>query len=74
MEQKNASSNLDKRKPKGPIKFNITLNEEQKQAKQQILHNTVTLLKGAAGQAVQNMNIMFGLNEQEGLKLKRITY
>jgi N-acetyl-gamma-glutamyl-phosphate reductase len=32
------------------------------------------LLKGAAGQAVQNMNIMFGLNEQEGLKLKCITY
>jgi N-acetyl-gamma-glutamyl-phosphate reductase len=25
------------------------------------------LLKGAAGQAVQNMNIMFGLNEAEGL-------
>jgi N-acetyl-gamma-glutamyl-phosphate reductase len=26
------------------------------------------LIKGAAGQAVQNMNIMFGLNETEGLK------
>ena len=26
------------------------------------------LLKGAAGQAVQNMNLMFGWNEQEGLK------
>jgi N-acetyl-gamma-glutamyl-phosphate reductase len=25
------------------------------------------LLKGAAGQAVQNMNLMFGLNEKEGL-------
>jgi N-acetyl-gamma-glutamyl-phosphate reductase len=25
------------------------------------------LVKGAAGQAVQNMNIMFGLNETEGL-------
>lgn len=25
------------------------------------------LVKGAAGQAVQNMNLMFGLNEQEGL-------
>ena len=24
--------------------------------------------KGAAGQAIQNMNLMFGLNEQEGLK------
>lgn len=26
------------------------------------------LVKGAAGQAVQNMNIMFGINESEGLK------
>jgi N-acetyl-gamma-glutamyl-phosphate reductase len=28
------------------------------------------LLKGAAGQAVQNMNLMFGINETTGLKLK----
>lgn len=28
------------------------------------------LLKGASGQAVQNMNIMFGLPEKEGLNLK----
>lgn len=28
------------------------------------------LLKGASGQAVQNMNLMFGLDEQVGLKLK----
>ena len=28
------------------------------------------LLKGASGQAIQNMNLMFGLNETEGLKLK----
>ncbi|HEY5689154.1 MAG TPA: N-acetyl-gamma-glutamyl-phosphate reductase [Yeosuana sp.] len=28
------------------------------------------LLKGASGQAIQNMNLMFGLNECEGLQLK----
>lgn len=28
------------------------------------------LLKGAAGQAVQNMNLLFGLDEKAGLKLK----
>ena len=28
------------------------------------------LLKGASGQAIQNMNLMFGLNETEGLRLK----
>ena len=38
-----------KRKPKNPIKFKITLNEEQKEAKAKILENTVTLLAGSAG-------------------------
>ena len=28
------------------------------------------LLKGASGQAVQNLNLMFGLDEREGLRLK----
>lgn len=42
-------SNSEKRKPKGPIKFNIQLNDEQKVAKADILANTVTLLKGQAG-------------------------
>lgn len=28
------------------------------------------LLKGAAGQAVQNMNLLFGLDQKEGLRLK----
>ncbi len=32
------------------------------------------LLKGASGQAVQNMNLMFGLPEQTGLKLKASVY
>ena len=39
----------EKRKPKNPIKFKITLNEEQKEAKSKILENTVTLLAGSAG-------------------------
>ena len=32
------------------------------------------LLKGAVGQAVQNMNLMFGLDENCGLKLKAIAF
>jgi N-acetyl-gamma-glutamyl-phosphate reductase len=32
------------------------------------------LLKGASGQAVQNMNLMFGLEQTTGLKLKSIAY
>jgi len=31
---------------------------------------TDNLLKGASGQAVQNMNLMFGFDEREGLRLK----
>ena len=30
----------------------------------------VDLLKGASGQAVQNMNIMLGIDERTGLRLK----
>jgi N-acetyl-gamma-glutamyl-phosphate reductase len=32
------------------------------------------LLKGASGQAVQNMNLIFGLNETSGLKLKATAF
>jgi N-acetyl-gamma-glutamyl-phosphate reductase len=32
------------------------------------------LLKGASGQAVQNMNLMFGLDETTGLKLKAVAF
>jgi phosphate starvation-inducible protein PhoH and related proteins len=39
----------NKRKPKNPIKFKIELNSEQKEAKQLILENPVTLIKGMAG-------------------------
>ena len=39
----------EKRKPKSPIKFNLVLNEEQKQAKALILDNPVVVLKGMAG-------------------------
>jgi N-acetyl-gamma-glutamyl-phosphate reductase len=32
------------------------------------------LVKGAAGQAVQNMNLIFGLNEETGLRIKPIAF
>ncbi len=36
-----------------------------------VVHSVLdNLLKGASGHAVQNMNLMFGLEETEGLKLK----
>jgi len=39
-----------------------------------ILSMLDNLLKGASGQAVQNMNIMFGLEEKTGLDLKAIGF
>ena len=39
----------EKRKPKGPIRFKMSLNEEQKEAKDIILNTPVTLIKGMAG-------------------------
>lgn len=38
-----------KKRVKRPIKFRIQLNPEQKLAKDQILHNTITVLRGRAG-------------------------
>jgi len=40
---------VEKRRPKRPIKFNVQLNDEQKEAKKLILDNPVTVLKGMAG-------------------------
>lgn len=40
-----------------------------------IIHSTIdNLLKGASGQAVQNMNLLFGLDEKAGLHLKSIAF
>lgn len=45
----NGAAASEKRKPKNEIRFNIHLNDEQKEAKRCILENTVTVLKGQAG-------------------------
>jgi N-acetyl-gamma-glutamyl-phosphate reductase len=40
-----------------------------------VVHSALdNLLKGASGQAVQNMNLMFGFDETAGLKLKSIAF
>jgi len=43
----------------------------EKTGNQLVIHSAIdNLLKGASGQAVQNMNLVFGLEETTGLKLK----
>ncbi len=50
------------------------LHIEKHGSKLLILSVTDNLLKGASGQAVQNMNLMFGLDEKAGLNLKPVAF
>jgi phosphate starvation-inducible PhoH-like protein len=43
------TSSSAKRQPKNPIRFQVQLNEEQKDAKQVILNSKITVLRGQAG-------------------------
>ena len=52
-----------KRKPKNPIKFQLTLNEEQKEAKAKILTNTLTLLAGKAGSGKTLLSCQIALDK-----------
>ena len=53
------------------VNTNKCLIQVQKVDGKLVVHSAIdNLLKGAAGQAVQNMNLMFGLEETTGLKLK----
>ena len=47
---------------------------EKNENKLMIISVIDNLIKGASGQAVQNMNLIFGFEENEGLKLKPIAY
>ena len=39
-----------------------------------IPNSGINLLKGASGQAVENMNLMFGWDEKLGLNLKTVAF
>jgi N-acetyl-gamma-glutamyl-phosphate reductase len=53
------------------IGTNRALLQLEKQGNQLVIHCIIdNLLKGAAGQAIQNMNLLFGLEEECGLILK----
>ncbi|MEJ7740383.1 MAG: N-acetyl-gamma-glutamyl-phosphate reductase [Chitinophagaceae bacterium] len=53
------------------VNTNKCMVQLEKEGNKLVVHTVMdNLLKGASGQAVQNMNLMFGLNETAGLKLK----
>ncbi len=53
------------------VNTNKCLIHIEKQGNKLVVHSAIdNLLKGASGQAVQNMNLLFGIEETLGLKLK----
>ena len=48
---------------------NLSLNEDERTGRLIVVSFIDNLVKGQAGNAVQNMNIMFGLKEEEGLEI-----
>jgi len=57
------------------VNTNKCLIHLEKEGTKLVIHSMVdNLLKGASGQAVQNMNILFGLDQTTGLKLKPIAF
>ena len=53
------------------VNTNKCLVQLEKQGSQLVIHSAIdNLVKGASGQAVQNMNLLFGLDETAGLHLK----
>ncbi len=53
------------------VNTNKAVVQIEKAGSKLVVHSAIdNLLKGASGQAVQNMNLMFGLDETLGLKLK----
>ena len=57
------------------VNSNKCILELQKHGKKLLITSiTDNLLKGASGQAVQNMNLMFGIDEKTGLNLKTISF
>lgn len=70
MEEK--KSNSEKRKPKNPIKFNIVLNNEQKEAKAIILEKAITVLTGKAGSGKTLLACQVALDKHFTREIERI--
>jgi len=57
------------------VNSNKCIIQLEKQGDYLVIHSAIdNLIKGASGQAIQNMNLMFGLNEKEGLFLKATAF
>jgi phosphate starvation-inducible PhoH-like protein len=61
-----------KRKPKTPIHFQLTLNEEQKIAKAKILDSTITVLTGGAGSGKTLLACQIALDQLFNKEIEKI--
>lgn len=61
-----------KKKPKNPISFKISLNEEQKEAKKIILENPVNVLRGMAGSGKTLLAVQIALDLLFTREIERI--
>ena len=62
-------SHPDTRNVRGSNNCQISIHQPQGKQTIVVLSVIDNLVKGAAGQAVQNMNLMFGLKEDTGLQI-----
>lgn len=58
-----ARENISKTPPKGNVKFNITLSEEQKLAKEQILKHAFSFIHGSAGSGKTLLAVQIALDQ-----------
>jgi phosphate starvation-inducible protein PhoH len=72
MEYTGKTSNTQKRKPKGDIKYNIDLNGEQKEAKRLIMENDITVLKGQAGSGKTILSCLIALDLYNKREIEKI--
>lgn len=57
------------------VNTNKCMIQLEKEGDKVVVHSAIdNLLKGASGQAVQNMNLMFGFDERAGLRLKATVF
>ena len=56
------ADNIDKKAPKGKVKFNITLSEEQKDAKANILYHPYNFIMGKAGSGKTLLAVQIALD------------
>jgi len=65
--------NSEKRVPKNPVKFKVTLTQEQKEAKSVLLNNKITVLSGIAGTSKTFLAVQTALDQFFKRNVNRIT-